>query len=329
MASIVKTERGYRAMIYVGGQRESKSFRTKREADAWGAARETQLRKQEKLLPSEKVTLAEVFERYLREVVPGKKGARKETLRIGRFIHDELLPVNKPIAHVTPDDIGQWRNARAKQVKNGSVIREMNILSSILETARREWRLIGSNPCRDVRRPKTPEHRDVVIGWREIRAMLKAMNYRRCGRITEVRQAAAGTFLLALRTGMRAGEICGLTWDRVFDDYCLLPVTKTTSRRVAFSRSAVRVIEQMRGWDERLVFGIKSQSLDALFRKYRQRAGLSGFTFHDSRHTAATAIAQKIDVLDLCKTFGWSNPKQAMTYYNPTASAIAKRLNRK
>ena len=67
-----------------------------------------------------------------------------------------------------------------------------------------------------------------------------------------------------------------------------------------------RIIEAMRGWDEVYVFGLKSPTLDALFRKYRTRAGLSGFTFHDTRHTAATRLAGRVDVLTLCKIFGWS-----------------------
>ena len=55
-------------------------------------------------------------------------------------------------------------------------------------------------------------------------------------------------------------------------------------------------------------------------------AGLEGFTFHDSRHTVATWMARKVDVLTLCKIFGWRNPKMAMVYDNPKASNIAKRL---
>ncbi|AKQ59688.1 Phage integrase family protein [Bordetella hinzii] len=82
----------------------------------------------------------------------------------------------------------------------------------------------------------------------------------------------------------------------------------------------------MKGWDDDFVFGLKTASLDALFRKYRERAGLEGFTFHDTRHTAATMISKKIDVLDLCKMFGWTDPKMAMVYYNPHASSIAARL---
>ncbi len=84
----------------------------------------------------------------------------------------------------------------------------------------------------------------------------------------------------------------------------------------------------MRGWDASSVFGLKSQTLDALFRKNRKRADLSGFTFHDARHTAATrlAMSRKVDALQLCKIFGWKNPKQSLAYFNPTASQIAALL---
>lgn len=36
-----------------------------------------------------------------------------------------------------------------------------------------------------------------------------------------------------------------------------------------------------------------------------------------------------IDVLDLCKVFGWRNTGQALTYYNPSAAEIAVRLRRR
>jgi integrase len=82
----------------------------------------------------------------------------------------------------------------------------------------------------------------------------------------------------------------------------------------------------MRGWDQELVFGVQSQTLDTLFRRARDRAGLAGFTFHDARHTACTRLARKVDVLDLCKIMGWVRTTQALSYYNPKASDIARRL---
>lgn len=145
-----------------------------------------------------------------------------------------------------------------------------------------------------------------------------------------VSQAVAWCFVLALQTGMRAGELCGLAWVDVRPDHVLLHAGKTKTgraRQVPLSPTAQRTIEAMRGWDDVLVFGLRAQSLDALFRKHRARCGLDGFTFHDGRHTAATRMARMVDVLDLCKIFGWTNATRALTYYNPTGSQLAKRLS--
>lgn len=230
------------------------------------------------------------------------------------------------LSRIEPADFDAWRRARTRKMKPGSLLREFGILSAVFEHARRELRLIAVNPIADVRKPAAPDHRDRVITLAETRAVLRALGYCPTRLPRSVSQAVAVAFLVALRTGMRAGELCGLEWDRVHDAHCVLRVTKTRPREVPLSPRARRLIERMRGFDSRLVFGVRAQTLDALFRRARQNAGLAGFTFHDARHTAATRMAQRLHVLDLCKAFGWTDPKRAMTYYNPRAAEIAGRI---
>lgn len=330
MASITKTANGYRAQVYVKGRRDSETHRTRREAEAWGAARETELRTAAALPVGQRHTLAQALNKYAEEVSPGKRGERWELLRLAAFQRDQNFPVGK-IGEITPDAIAAWKLARLKQVTPGTVLREMNLLSAVFEIARREWRWLPANPMRDVSRPKQPDHREVLITRAQIRQLLTVMGYPKARPVRTVAQAVAVCFLVALRTGMRAGELCALTWDDVRADFVAVKATakgagKTGRRDVSLSPKAKRLIEQMRGFDPVKVFGLSAPSLDAMFRKYRQRAGLEGFTFHDSRHTAATWNARKIHVLALCKMFGWTDPKMAMTYYNPTASDIAKQL---
>jgi len=335
MASITKHKDGYRAQVYVSGQRDSAVRRTKREAEVWAAARETELRALAAALPGVRHTLGDALQRYSDEVSPTKRGCRWEQIRIAVFLRDDNLPCGQAIGRLTTPQLADWRDARLRQVSAGSVLREIGILAAVLETARREWRWISVNPMADMRKPKAPEHRSVVISRREVRLMLREMGYSSRKPVRSMSQAVAVCFLVALRTGMRAGELCGLRWDLVHDGYCTLPVTKTKPRDVPLTAKAMALIRRMDGWDGVLVFGVSPQSLDALFRKYRKRAGLEGFTFHDSRHTAATWIAGRMKssnipaqqaVFDMCKMFGWSSVDQALAYYNPSAKDIALRI---
>lgn len=323
MASITPSGKGYRAFVHVRGVRDSATFRTRREAVSWAAARETELRNTSAKLPAALHTLRNAMDRYADEVSPTKRGERWERVRLAMFGRDPIAGLT--LDQVTAEQLALWRDRRLAAVSAGSVLREMTLMRSVLEQCRREWLWISDNPLTDVRRPREPDHREVLIHWRQIRLMLRTLGHG--GPVRTVSQAVAVAFLLALRTGMRAGEICGLEWPRVHADHVVLPVTKTTPRSVPLSRQAVRTIDRMRGWDGVSVFNLTPATLDALFRKTRSRAGLTGFTFHDSRHVAATMLARRIDVLDLCKSFGWSNPKMAMRYYNPTASDIAARIN--
>lgn len=327
MATISRLPSGrWRAQIKMRGARESESFPTRQLANRWATEREAQLEHELTAGPERTRTLAAVLVRYRDEVTPGKRGARVERTRLDAIVRHYPGLVSLTLAALTPERLGQWRDERLAEVKPATVARYMTVITAALEHARREWRWLKTNPMRDVRRPGATPHRERTIYWSEIRTLLKKACYSRA-RCRTMTEATARAMLFAIRTGMRAGEICALTWKDVREDHVILHRSKTGSgRHVALTRGARRIIEGMRGWHPVEVFGLRAQTLDALFRKLRDAAGLAGFTFHDTRHTAATMLARKLDVLDLCKMFGWKNTTRALTYYNPTASDIARRL---
>jgi integrase len=330
MATPKKTDQGtWRVQIEIKGVRESHTAPTKREASEWAARRATEIRALKAGKTGAVKTLRDALRQYAEEVSPTKKGEHWELLRL-KAMERQALPVDRVLSSVTVDDLIAWRDSRLAVVARGSVLREMTLLGTVLEHARREWRWIEVNPMRDVRRPANPDHRSRVISGTEVRGMLRALGYTR-GPVRTVSQAVALAFLFALATGMRAGEICALEWPDVRADHVILHTSKTgAGRHVPLSPVAQRLIERLKGWDAVQVFGLQSQTLDALFRKARGRAGLDGFTFHDARHSAATRIGRQrlLDVLELCRMFGWKDPRMAMVYFNPTASQIAQRMAR-
>jgi len=65
----------------------------------------------------------------------------------------------------------------------------------------RGW--VGLNPCRSIRKPVQPKHRERVLSWGEIRAMLRVMGWRTDAPVRMMGQAVAGCMLLAMRTVRR------------------------------------------------------------------------------------------------------------------------------
>jgi integrase len=331
MASVTKTANGYRVQVYVKGQRDSQTFAKKADATAWGVAREGELRAVGSGKGGTVYTLAQAMQKYADEVSIKRRGERWETVRLASFQKDEhRLPIKKRLSDVNKADMIAWRNHRLATKTHGTVLREMTLLSAVFEQARTEWEWISSNPLADVKKPTKPDHRKRVISPAETRRVLRALGHSRRATPKTVSQAVANAFLLALATGMRAGEVSSLRWADVHSFHGTAHNVKAiqlgVSRDVPLTAVARKIIARMDGWDADLVFGVDASTLSTLFRRGRQRAGLDGFTFHDARHTAATRLARKLHILDLCKMFGWKKMDQALTYYNPSAADIAKRL---
>ena len=72
---------------------------------------------------------------------------------------------------------------------------------------------------------------------------------------------------------------------------------------------------------------MSARNLDANFRKYRERAGVEGITFHDTRHLAITRLSKRLDVLALARMTGHRDLKQLQRYYNESAEELAGRLD--
>lgn len=340
MSKPKKTASGsWRIQLKVRGLRDAGTFPTQREATEWAAQRTIELKaasadgQTRAKLMGEVRTLNDAMLKYRDEVSIHKRGARWEVLRINAITGKHIWwPGDVRMADLDRHHLIAWRDARAAEVKSSTVLREMALISAVLDTARVDWGWLEVNPLSDVRKPSSPAHRERVISYLEIRKMLRVLGWSRknSSRDCTQRRAVAHCFIAALQTGMRAGELCTLRWRDVKQTYCILHAEETKagkSREVPLIPTARKNINALIGKDKERVFGIDPGTLDTLFRRFRKRAGLDGFTFHDSRHTAATRLAQKLHVLDLCKVFGWSDPKRAMTYYNPTGADIAARLS--
>ncbi|WP_148716839.1 tyrosine-type recombinase/integrase [Chitinolyticbacter meiyuanensis] len=332
MATYRKRSSGWRAEVARKGVRDSGTFDTKAEAVAWATQREAEILAGENGIVTDR-TLADAFERYGNEVSPGKRGARWELTRLRAFQRRKPEPffpfLDQPLHSITAADWAAWRDRRLTEVGPATVNREMNLVHSVLEIARREWQWIDSHQLSDVRRPSNPPPRDRRISDDEIERMCLALGYIRGERPKSKSQYVAVAFLLALETAMRASELCGLTWDRInlSGRYVTLQQTKNGDRRnVPLSRAAIALFQLLDRMPEPAL-QVTPATLDVLWRRAREQAVIADLHFHDSRHEALTRLAKKLGVLELARMVGHRDLKSLMIYYNATATEIAAQLD--
>jgi integrase len=324
MASYTKRGDKWRAELYRDGKRESKSFSTKTAARLWALQREDELEKGYAAIEGQ--SLRGAFERYAKEISPTKSGDRWEVVRLAAFAKSMRF-VDEPMVAITPDDVAKWRDERLKSVSPGSVRREMSLLTSVFEIARREWRWLPSNPLRDVRKPRNPPSRVQRVTDEHANMIFAVAGYQRGAAATNTLQISAAAFDFALATAMRAGEILALVGEHIHLDrrFVHLPKTKNGSARdVPLSSEAVLILS---GLDQQRPFPISSAVLDQTFRRLRGRAGLrEAFSFHDSRAEATTRLAKRLDIHDLARMTGHKDLKSLLVYYRATPEEIAGRL---
>jgi len=271
-------------------------------------------------------TLGDAFDRYAEECLQGRKGARWDSVRLIKLKRHDLALI--PLTELTTQDLERWCEDSLKTLKGSSVNRELNIISSVLEMARKKWQWMAVNPMRDLDRPKNPPHRDRRISNDEIQRVCDALLYDEASDVVSQRQVIAVVFLLAIETAMRQGELFKLEWQDVHlnESYVHLKDTKNgTKRDVPLSSRAKVLIAKLVPGDGRVV-NFNQASCGQIFRSAIKLAGIVDLTFHDTRHEGLTRLARKLDLLDLARMVGHRDPRSLMIYYNATATEIAGRL---
>jgi integrase len=326
VATILEKNGVWQAQVARKGIRKAASFPTKSKAQQWAIATEAEILAGFRGDNSKK-TLIDALDRYASEVSILKKGQRWELVRIESF---KRLPFAAwKLSDITTPRLAEWRDSRLKEVKASSVNREMNLLSSIFEQARREWQWIRSNPVRDVKRPKQPKHRQRIFSDEERDSICEALGYAEDRAIETKQQIIAAAFLFALETGLRREELLTLTWPKISIKrrFLTLETSKNSDgRQVPLSPRAVEILEKLKGQEKPFAVGLGV--LSSLFRRACNRAGVDNARFHDSRATALTKMVSvyKYDVVELCRIIGHRDPKSLMIYYRESAEALAERM---
>ena len=287
------------------------------EADRSGWVADTRL--------AEKTTLGELLTRYRSQVTPGKRSALTEASRINAMLRRPI--VHRTLSKLTSADVATYRDERLKDVAPATVVRELNTLSHAIETALREWGLwLPRNPVKMVRRPTVPQGRKRRLEDGEEERLLAACDR---GRTPLLKQLV----VLAIETGMRRGELLGLSWEHVHlaKRIVHLPLTKNgESRDVPLSRRATDALTALFKRKQPkvdLVFPMSGNSVRLAFEHLRVRAKMSDFHFHDLRHEAITRLFERgLNIAEVSAISGHKELRMLQRYTHLRAIDLVARL---
>ena len=259
-------------------------------------------------------TLTELLDRYTSEHAARRANARRERTSVKNL---KAFFENPTLDQLTPKRIVAYKNQRYTDgVKPATINRELATLKKAFNLARREWEWCDDNPVSRVSMEQEHNTRDRWLTVDEEQRLLKAA-------APWLRELI--TF--ALHTGMRRGEILGLTWAGVDVFRRTVTVFKSKNgerRTIPLNLTALDLLKHKsatRQGEADLVFPSQGKTqfdgsnISRGMTRALNQAKITDFHFHDLRHTCATRMVQAgVDLYKVQRLLGHKSPTMTQRY---------------
>lgn len=325
MATITKRTTGWFVQVRRKGyEPEYRTFRTKTEAAAWGRERDNAIDKGVTPIGSRALrgtTLGDLIRRYLQEVTPTKASADTERLRLNKLLKAAMCDIT--LCDLTTAPIAAYRDARAKEVKPGTIARELGLVHNVIEVARRDWGIgLADNVISKIRRLPVRNARDRRLKPGELQRLQLALSSTRNSLIKP-------TISFAIETALRRGELLNLTWVSI--DFTKrtahIPHTKTGyARTVPLTDQAIAILNGLDRSSDK-VFPLTATALRLAWNRVRVRADMPDLRFHDLRHEAISRFAEMgLTTMELAVISGHRDMRMLMRYTHLRPDDLARKL---
>lgn len=306
--------------------------------------------------------VSHVFEAYLDSVAEKTDSGKWNRLRLTKWLDDPLSSIR--LGDATTHDINEWidRSLSTPSKRTGKLIsastvnRELNLMSAAFTYAVKVRRWIEINPCHGCHRPERgrPRKRPLLTAA-ELKAIRIATGYETDPQLLTLTARVGAAFLLSLETGMRSGEILRIRPGDYWREKRTVYVSATErggrkaarsgrastdpSRQVPLTERAIELLDQLSlsipekqkakaGFSKPpYIVGVDDGQRDALWRKARDRSGVEDLHYHDTKHEAATRMANFLNPMALSYAIGTKDVRLLRdTYYSSDASEAAALL---
>ena len=340
VAAIQKRGKKYRVrFIHRGFPTQSKTFNTHAEALRWSRDIETQFDRglirpssqNSMQMLNQSALFQDAANHYQKTHSIHKKTVRSEIYRLRILINRwGYLPVEK----VDKLAVLTLRDDLLKMGRSGETINHyFNTISKLFQMLEGDWDISIPNPIKGIKRmPPSPGR------TKRVNLELESLLLSGCDQLSL--HLLSSIIQFAMQTGMRRGEIMGLTWVDIDlpNRKAYLHQTKNGEpRQVPLTRKAMAVLEAL-SHDEEMVFPMGMDALRSQFTRLKKHAkgqwngvGVNPFDdlrFHDLRHEALSRLSDAgLNVIELSHISGHRTLGMLKRYTHPSHEAIFLKLD--
>jgi integrase len=340
----------YRVRLTINGARIDETFDTLQDARAYrdrlradattDPTHRLVLEAKQKKEDAAKTILADLLDRYLKEITPTKRGADVESAKIGKLKRYEISRL--PIYFVGRDAIRKFMDTTKREGWSDNNLRKyLMLLSSVFQTAVKRWGMDLENPIRMIEVPGNGKARERRLETGEYERLLEELKKARNPYIASV-------FEIAVETASRRGEILKLRRKDIDlkSRTAILRNTKNGEDRIIpLSVRAVAIFRQTVTPIGGPVFPVTEEQLRQAFSAAKQRARkkyekectqqgidpqhnyISDLRFHDLRHEATSRLFEKgLNLMEVASITGHKTLEMLKRYTHLRASELATKL---
>ena len=332
----------WRAAVSINGKRFTKSFKTKSECKAWIRQKQHQIDQGLQFNPV-KLTLKQYLEDWL--VIHNTCLKPKSGQRYEQIARDYIFPY-LGISRLQDLRVEHIEGLYQQLLQDGVSVRNIRYVHSLLHRGLSDAvkrGVVGLNAAHGARQPKMLHQEMKILDENQVMQFFIAVQDNR----------NEALYHLAIKTGMRKGELLGLKWtdldwnkgtirvqrqvQRVTGQGMVFmsPKTNAGRRTIPLGVETLRILREHRTKQhhERATSGSRWQENDLIFpssvgtpqspsnllnsfKSVLKQAGLPIIRFHDLRHTAASLMLnQGVPPFVVSKILGHSKPSTTMDIY--------------
>lgn len=227
------------------------------------------------------------------------------------------------LAKVRTEDIDRWQSERMEEASPGTVRKEMMRLKHLLNCAVK-WRYVKESPAKGLQTVKMPPGRVRYLTPEERAALLE-----------QSRPELRVYIEVALQTGARRGELCGLRWTDVDmrTRSVAFPKTKNGERRnIPMTDILYQILQSLpRPLDQKALV-LPTLSADAVtigFGRLAKALNLPNLKFHDLRHDVASTLTMAgVPQRSVMEILGHRDPRMTLRYQHLSPAHLREAMGK-